>query len=235
MESLPCEKLREGQHFIHHFSGMGDAYVGAGAERITYCGVLYQIPGRFCGELPDMRMVACGECESEVRATLQGLLEEAVETILDDNKILPQPVFDQLEGAYLSTDAMNAQIATFTVAVPSTVSKDLLSSFSDYSQIYRNPRLREMQFVAVVLLMEKNNYGGHFPDLPGAFTSGRSQEETCARLQRLLEIYVGGLVRDGAEVPPPKFASLSDLQMTKEELNQSPVVCMHKCVVEIPT
>jgi hypothetical protein len=39
-------------------TGMGDAYVGAGAERITYCGVLYQIPGRFCGELPDMRMAS---------------------------------------------------------------------------------------------------------------------------------------------------------------------------------
>lgn len=215
---------------------MGDAYVGAGAEKLSYHGVLYTsiCSGRFCGELPDMRMVAWGECESEVRATLQGLLEEAVETILDEHQVLPQPKFDQLERAHLSSDATNARIATFTVVVPSTISKDLLSSFGDDSHLYKSARLQELQFVAVVLLMEKDSYGGHFPDLPGAFTSGRSKEETCTRLQRLLEIYVGGLVKDGAEVPQPKFAHPSDLQMTAEELDRCPVVCTHKCTVEIP-
>lgn len=38
---------------------MGEAYVGAGAEKLSYRGVLYTsiCSGRSCGELPDMRMV----------------------------------------------------------------------------------------------------------------------------------------------------------------------------------
>ena len=37
---------------------MGDAYVGAGVERITYQGVLYELLGQFCGEVPDLQMVS---------------------------------------------------------------------------------------------------------------------------------------------------------------------------------
>ncbi len=43
------------------------------------------------------------------------------------------------------------------------------------------------------------------------------------------------MVRDGVSVPQPKFASLAELQMTKEELERCPVVCLHRCSVEIPT
>jgi len=81
----------------------------------------------------------------------------------------------------------------------------------------------------------RGNHGeGNLLQCAGAFTSGRSKEETCTRLQRLLEIYVGGLVRDGAEIPPPSFAGPSDLQMTQEELDRCPIVCTHMCTVEIP-
>jgi len=45
--------------------------------------------------------------------------------------------------------------------------RDLLSSFGDCSHIYRTPRRRELQFVAVVVHMQTSSYGGHFPDLPG--------------------------------------------------------------------
>lgn len=37
---------------------MGDAYVGAGVERITYKGILYDLQGRSCGDMPDLNLVA---------------------------------------------------------------------------------------------------------------------------------------------------------------------------------
>ena len=68
----------------------------------------------------------------------------------------------------------------------------------------------------------------------GAFTSGRSKEEACKRLQRLLEVYVGGLVKEGSEIPTPRILDVGDLEMTREELDRWPIVCMHKCTVQIP-
>ena len=47
---------------------MGDAYIGPGAEKLSYQGVLYTstCSGRFCAELPDMNMVRpIAPCTSE--------------------------------------------------------------------------------------------------------------------------------------------------------------------------
>lgn len=37
---------------------MAEAYVGPGVDRITYYGVLYQLCGRYIGEVPDFCMVS---------------------------------------------------------------------------------------------------------------------------------------------------------------------------------
>ena len=46
--------------------------------------------------------------------------------------------------------------------------RDLLSSHTDYSVLQAGPRMRELNFVAVVLLMDSDSYGGYFPDLSGS-------------------------------------------------------------------
>lgn len=67
----------------------------------------------------------------------------------------------------------------------------------------------------------------------GAFTSGSSIEETRAKLQELLEFYVGSLVRNGAAVPEPRFKDLSQVEMSEDELKESPIVCLVPCTVEL--
>ena len=44
--------------------------------------------------------------------------------------------------------------------------RDLLTSFGDYSELHRSPKLRRLQFTAVILKCQER-FGGHFPDLPG--------------------------------------------------------------------
>ena len=164
---------------------MGDAYVGAGVERITYKGVLYDLQGRSCGDMPDLNLVeieahalsstscksccnnflphgigdsrclqntpvpassiqmhaivrdgkrmcfywiqtACGESQVEVKLTLQGLLEEHVEMLLDAHEVLPEPIFQSLGSSndwQLLQDADDVQMTSFTVLVPSTADK----------------------------------------------------------------------------------------------------------------
>ena len=103
---------------------MGDAYLGAAAERITFTGLLYSTAGRICGEIPDFPgVVACGLSEGEVKSTLQGLLEEHIEAMLDDEEALPEPDFESADDIYLSADASKPHLVNFTVVLPSTVSK----------------------------------------------------------------------------------------------------------------
>ena len=55
-----------------------------------------------------------------------------------------------------------------------------------------------------------------------------------AKLQELLEFYVGGLVKNGMYVPEPQFKQLGQLDMSEQELKESPLVCMTSCTVALP-
>ena len=52
----------------------------------------------------------------------------------------------------------------------------------------------------------------------GAFTSGQTVAEIQAKLQNLLETYIGLIMKAGEEVPTAKLAHASELGMTYEEL-----------------
>lgn len=66
----------------------------------------------------------------------------------------------------------------------------------------------------------------------GAFTSGKSVEETSQRLQELLEVYIGGLLKAGEPVPKPAFHHPQELKMVPDE--DFPVICTPLCNVQIP-
>lgn len=61
-----------------------------------------------------------------MKSTLQGLLEEHVEMLLDDHEMLPEPMFQSLGSSadlHLPHDADELQITSFTVLVPATADK----------------------------------------------------------------------------------------------------------------
>lgn len=103
---------------------MGERYAGLSAERITYTGLLYNISGHVCGEVPDFPdVVANGSSEAEVKATLQGLLEEHIEEMIDEEEPLPEPEFDSVDDVEISPEMYETRTVKFTVVLPSTVSK----------------------------------------------------------------------------------------------------------------
>lgn len=54
-----------------------------------------------------------------------------------------------------------------------------------------------------------------FPDLPGCFTCGKSEEEAVARAKEALEGFLYVSERDGDPIPPP--TSFEKIQMEKGE------------------
>ena len=61
-----------------------------------------------------------------MKLTLQGLLEEHIEMLLDDHEVLPEPIFQSLGSSndwHLPDDADDLQVMSFTVLVPSTADK----------------------------------------------------------------------------------------------------------------
>lgn len=61
-----------------------------------------------------------------MRLTLQGLLEEHIEMLLDDREVLPEPTFQSLSSldeSNLPDNAGDLQITSFTVLVPSTADR----------------------------------------------------------------------------------------------------------------
>lgn len=68
----------------------------------------------------------------------------------------------------------------------------------------------------------------------GAFTTSESIEETCRRLQSLLESQVGQLLKNGGAVPLPRFSSPTDFGGHLGSEPASEIVCMRQFSVEIP-
>ena len=68
----------------------------------------------------------------------------------------------------------------------------------------------------------------------GAFTSGASIVEVKAKLQTLLETYIGLILRSGEKLPKARFAQASELHMTKEELASTPIVGLPLLTVDVP-
>lgn len=64
-----------------------------------------------------------GESDVEVKATLQGLLEEEIEALLDEHELLPEPEFKTADATSLPSEATSLQPTSFSVLVPSSVDR----------------------------------------------------------------------------------------------------------------
>lgn len=56
-----------------------------------------------------------------------------------------------------------------------------------------------------VVLFEKSatGYGAYAPDLPGCVATGRTLEETRARMAKAMEWHLSAMREDGTEIPEP--------------------------------
>lgn len=89
-------------------------------SRVVYHSLIYNIPGKVCGEIPDFPdVVAYGCTEEEVTSTLRGLLEEHIESMVEDDDDLPVPAFDSPKNIKLAADVTNPRTVALPVFLPS--------------------------------------------------------------------------------------------------------------------
>ena len=59
-------------------------------------------------------------------------------------------------------------------------------------------------------------------------------EETCYRLQQLLETYIGSLLKDGGKIPIPAFHKVENLEGMPDQDMGLPIICTPDCSVIVP-
>ncbi len=61
-----------------------------------------------------------------------------------------------------------------------------------------------------LVLYEKssNGFGAYAPDLPGCVATGRTLEETRARMAKALEMHLAAMREDGDPIPEPSHYEL---------------------------
>jgi predicted RNase H-like HicB family nuclease len=64
-----------------------------------------------------------------------------------------------------------------------------------------------------VVLFEKSStgYGSYAPDLPGCVATGRTLEETRARMMKAIEMHISAMREDGDPVPEPSHFELVEV------------------------
>lgn len=60
------------------------------------------------------------------------------------------------------------------------------------------------------VLFEKSStgYGAYAPDLPGCVATGRTLEETRARMAKAMEMHLAAMREDGDPIPEPSLLEL---------------------------
>lgn len=56
---------------------------------------------------------------------------------------------------------------------------------------------------AVIYEKTRTGYSAYIPDLPGCITTGRTLDETRARMAEAVPFHIEGLQRQGLQVPEP--------------------------------
>jgi predicted RNase H-like HicB family nuclease len=56
---------------------------------------------------------------------------------------------------------------------------------------------------AVLIAPTRTGYSAHVPDLPGCVATGRTVDETKARMQKAIEMHLAAMRDDGDEIPEP--------------------------------
>jgi len=60
------------------------------------------------------------------------------------------------------------------------------------------------KYVAVIHKDDDSAYGAYFPDLPGCFAAGDTEDEALENLRVSLRMYADDLAEDGKKLPQPK-------------------------------
>ncbi|MBI4904359.1 MAG: type II toxin-antitoxin system HicB family antitoxin [Acidobacteria bacterium] len=60
----------------------------------------------------------------------------------------------------------------------------------------------------VVFEKSGTGYGAYAPDLPGCVATGRTLEETRARMTKAMEMHLSAMRADGDEIPQPSHFEL---------------------------
>ena len=77
---------------------------------------------------------------------------------------------------------------------------------------------------------EDSSFGAYFPDLPGCFAAGDSQEEVLENARISLRLYVEDLIEDGKPVPLPRSLD----QLTTEPEVQEDLSGGHGFLMAVP-
>ncbi|MCY3988444.1 MAG: type II toxin-antitoxin system HicB family antitoxin [Gammaproteobacteria bacterium] len=59
----------------------------------------------------------------------------------------------------------------------------------------------------IVLEKTETGFSAYSPDVPGCVATGRTEEETEARMKEAIEFHIDGLKREGLAVPLPSTKS----------------------------
>ena len=64
--------------------------------------------------------------------------------------------------------------------------------------------------VKFLVMFEKSStgYGAYVPDLPGCVATGRTLEETRARMAKAMEMHLASMREDGDAIPEPAYFEL---------------------------
>lgn len=69
-----------------------------------------------------------------------------------------------------------------------------------------------MRYAALLHKDENSSYGVSFPDLPGCFSGGETEERAMRNAAEALALHVGALQEEGLEAPTPSSFELVQAQ-----------------------
>jgi predicted RNase H-like HicB family nuclease len=70
-----------------------------------------------------------------------------------------------------------------------------------------------MSKYAVVFEKSRNGYGAYAPDLPGCIATGKTLEQTRARMQKAIELHLKSMREDGDPIPEPSHVAVDMLEV----------------------
>jgi predicted RNase H-like HicB family nuclease len=77
-----------------------------------------------------------------------------------------------------------------------------------------------MKTYLVVIGRTATGYSGHFPDVLGCATVGKTVEEVVANMKKALELHFEGTVEDGEPIPEPRGVDSYRAVMKDLDLDQ---------------
>ena len=68
-----------------------------------------------------------------------------------------------------------------------------------------------MRRYVIVIEKAEGNYSAYSPDLPGCVATGRTPEETKARMREAIDLHLDGLAEDRLPIPEPSASDVVEV------------------------